>query len=85
VGGFNPPDLLGSVDLSTLSHNDGRLVVLSEPGVYDLFNGSKKHKNKKVLREAFDRVMYALKYENSVGLIDIFSFACIACDACKYP
>jgi hypothetical protein len=50
-------------------------VVLSEPGVYDLLNGSKKHKNKKVLREAFDRVIYALKYENSGGLVDIFSFS----------
>jgi prophage antirepressor-like protein len=75
LGVRNTPDLLGSTDLSTLSYHEGRLVVLSEPGVYDLLNGSKKHKNKKVLREAFDRVMYALKYENSVGLVDIFSFA----------
>jgi prophage antirepressor-like protein len=73
--GLNPPDSLGSTNLSTLSYHEGRLVVLSEPGVYDLLNGSKKHKNKKVLKEAFDRVMYALKYENSVGLVDIFSFA----------
>jgi prophage antirepressor-like protein len=73
--GFNPPDLLGSTNLSTLSYHEGRLVVLSEPGVYDLLKGSKKHKNKKVLKEAFDRVMYALKYENSVGLVDIFSFS----------
>jgi prophage antirepressor-like protein len=42
VGVCNTPDLLGSTNLSTLSHNDGRLVVLSEPGVYDLLNGSKK-------------------------------------------
>jgi hypothetical protein len=75
LGGLNPPDSLGSTNLSTLSYHEGRLVVLSEPGVYDLLNGSKKHKNKKVLKEAFDRVMYALKYENSVGLVDIFSFS----------
>jgi ribosomal protein S7 len=72
---YNVINLLGSVDLSTLSYHDGRLVVLSAPGVYDLLNGSKKHKNKKVLREAFDRVIYTLKYENSGGLVDIFSFA----------
>ena len=45
--GFKTPNLLGSVDLKTLSYHDGRLVVLSEPGVQDLLNGTRKDKIRK--------------------------------------
>jgi len=50
LGCLKHPISLGSIDLKNLSYHDGRLVVLSEPGVYDLLNGTKKDKNKKILR-----------------------------------
>ena len=74
VVGFKTPTLLGSADLKKLSHNDGRLVVLSEPGVQDLLNGSRKYKNKKILRDAINKAIYTIKYKDNAGLIDIFSF-----------
>jgi hypothetical protein len=40
--------LLGSVDLKNLSHNDGRLVVLSEAGVADLLKVQSSIKIKKL-------------------------------------
>jgi hypothetical protein len=66
--------LLGSVDHKNLSYHDGRLVVLSEPGVYDLFNGTRKHKNKQILKNVFGKVIYTIKYQDNAGLMDIFSF-----------
>ena len=74
VGGLKPPTSLGSIDLQNLSHNDGRLVVLSEPGVYDLLNGSRKDKNKKLLKNLIERFIYTIKYENNSGLMDIMTF-----------
>ena len=71
---FKYPNSLGSVDLQNLSYHDGRLVVLSEPGVYDLLNGSRKDKNKKVLKNSIQRFVYATKYENNGGLVDILAF-----------
>jgi hypothetical protein len=68
------PNLLGSFDLKNLSYHDGRVVVLSEPGVMNLLNGSKKDKNKKIILEAINRFIYTIKYENNAGLIDIFTF-----------
>ena len=72
--GFKSPTLLGSVDLKKLSYHDGRLVVLSEPGVQDLLNGSRKYKNKKILRDAINKAIYTIKYKDNAGLVDIFSF-----------
>jgi hypothetical protein len=74
LGGLNPPNSLGPVNLQNISYHDGRLVVLSEPGVHDLLNGSKKDKNKKVLRESIQRFIYAIKFENNAGLMDFSSF-----------
>ena len=74
VGCVKSPILLGSVDLKNLSHNDGRLVVLSEPGVMDLLNGSKLHKNKKVLKDSIESWLWTIKYKNDDGLMDFFSF-----------
>ena len=71
---FKYSNSLGSIDLQNLSYHDGRLVVLSEPGVYDLLNGSRKDKNKKYLRDSIRRFIYATKYENNGGLVDIFAF-----------
>jgi hypothetical protein len=68
------PNSLGSIDHENISHNDGRLVVLSEPGVEDLFSGSKNHKNKEILKNTISKAVYAIKYENNAGLLDIFSF-----------
>jgi hypothetical protein len=67
-------NLLGSFDLKTLSYHDGLVVVLSEPGVMDLLNGSRKYKNKKIILEAIQRFVYTIKYENNAGLMDIFTF-----------
>jgi hypothetical protein len=67
--------LLGSFDLKTLSHNDERVVVLSEPGVINLLNGSKNHKNKKIILESIQRFIYAVKYENNDEYMGIFTFA----------
>ena len=55
VGVVKTPTLLGSVDLKNLAHNDGRLVVLSEAGVANLLNGSKLHKNKKIIKDSIER------------------------------
>ncbi|AHL67628.1 BRO-like protein [Chloriridovirus anopheles1] len=74
VGGLKPPTSLGSFNLSTLKHNDGRAVVLSEPGVEQLLNGTKKDKNKKILRNSINRWLWTTKYESNAGLVDIFSF-----------
>ena len=74
VGVVKTPTLLGSVDLKNLSHNDGRLVVLSEAGVMDLLNGSKLHKNKKIIKDSIERWLWTIKYESDGGLMDIFSF-----------
>jgi prophage antirepressor-like protein len=74
VGCLKPPTSLGSIDHENISHNDGRLVVLSEPGVEDLLNGSKNHKNKEILKNTISKAVYAIKYENNAGLLDIFSF-----------
>ena len=74
LGVFKFPTMLGSVDLQNLSYHDGRLVVLSEPGVYDLLDGSRKDKNKKVLKESIQRFIWTTKYENDAGLMDIFTF-----------
>ena len=74
VGVVKTPTLLDSVDLKNLSHNDGRLVVLSEAGVVDLLNGSKLHKNKKVIKDSIERWLWTIKYESDGGLMDIFSF-----------
>jgi hypothetical protein len=71
---FKQLTLLGSFDLKTLSYHDRRVVVLSEPGVMNLLNGSKKHKNKKIILEAINRFIYTIKYKNNAGLIDIFTF-----------
>jgi len=49
-------------------------VVLSEPGLHQLVNGSRKDKNKKKILEAVNRFIYTTKYENNSGLIDIFTF-----------
>jgi prophage antirepressor-like protein len=74
LGCFKHPNSLGSIDLKNLSYHDGRLVVLSEPGVYDLLNGSRKDKNKKFLKDSIQRFVYSTKYENNDGLVDIFTF-----------
>ena len=74
VGVLKTPTVLGSVDLENLSHNDGRLVVLSEPGVEDLLNGTRKHKNKEILLNEIKRFVYTIKYENNGGLVDFFHF-----------
>ena len=72
--GYKPPTSLGSIDHENVSYHDGRLVVLSEPGVEDLFSGSKNHKNKEILKNTISKAVYAIKYENNAGLLDIFSF-----------
>jgi prophage antirepressor-like protein len=69
-----PVTSLGDFDLKTLSHNDGRVVVLSEPGLYSLLEGSRLHKNKKKIKESVERWLFTIKYENNDGLQDIFSF-----------
>ena len=74
LGCLKPPTSLGGVDLETLSYHDGRLVVLSEPGIMDLLNGSRKDKNKKILRDAINKAICTIKFENNSGLLDIFSF-----------
>jgi hypothetical protein len=74
LGCLKHPTSLGSIDLKNLSYHDGRLVVLSEPGVYDLLNGSRKDKNKKFLKDSIRRFIYTTKYENNGGLVDIFTF-----------
>jgi prophage antirepressor-like protein len=74
VGGQKPATSLGDFDLKTLSHNDGRVVVLSEPGLYSLLEGSRLHKNKKKIKESVERWLFTIKYENNDGLQDIFSF-----------
>jgi hypothetical protein len=71
---FKEPTFLGEFDLKTISHNDGRAVVLSEPGLHQLVNGSRKDKNKKKILEAVNRFIYTTKYENNAGLVDIFTF-----------
>jgi len=70
----NPPIFLGEFGLKTLSYHDGRVVVLSEPGLHQLVNGSRKDKNRKKILEAVNRFIYTTKYENNSGLIDIFTF-----------
>ena len=74
VGVLNTPTFLGPFDHENLSHNDGRLVVLSEPGLMSLLNGSRLHKNKEKILNAVNRWLYTFKYENNAGLMDIFSF-----------
>jgi hypothetical protein len=49
-------------------------VDLSEPGLHQLVNGSRKDKNKKKILEAVNRFIYTTKYENNSGLVDIFTF-----------
>ncbi|AHL67617.1 BRO-like protein [Chloriridovirus anopheles1] len=74
VGCLKHTTPLGSFNLSTLKHNNGRAVVLSEPGVEQLLNGTKKDKNKKILRNSINRWLWTTKYESNAGLVDIFSF-----------
>ena len=74
LGVFKTPNLLGLFDLENLSYHDGRAVVLSEPGLLALVNGSRKDKNKKKILEAVNRWLYTTKYQNNAGLIDIFTF-----------
>jgi hypothetical protein len=49
-------------------------VVLREPGLHQLVNGSKKTKNKKKILEAVNRFIYTMKYEKNTELVDIFTF-----------
>ena len=74
LGVLKTPILLGSIDLKNLSYHDGKLVVLSEPGVEDLLNGTRKHKNKEILLNEIKRFVYTIKYENNGGLVDFFHF-----------
>ena len=74
LGHLKHPTLLGSIDLKNLSYHDGKLVVLSEPGVEDLLNGTRKHKNKEILLNEIKRFVYTIKYENNGGLVDFFHF-----------
>ena len=62
---------LGDFDLENLTYNDGKVMFLSDHGVYDLLKGSENHK---IFKEQFERFMYTLKYENNSGLMNIFSF-----------
>jgi len=74
LGCFKHPNLFGPFDLETLSYHDGRAVVLSEPGLLALVNGSRKNKNKKKILEAVNRWLCTFKYQNNAGLLDIFTF-----------
>jgi len=74
LGVLNTPNLFGPFDLETLSYHDGRAVVLSEPGLLALVNGSRKNKNKKKILEAVNRWLCTTKYQNNAGLLDIFTF-----------
>jgi prophage antirepressor-like protein len=86
VGCLNEPNMLGSFDLEKLSHNDGRAVVLSEPGLHQLLDGTKLHKHRKAIRSAVERWIWATKYESGAGLVDLFAFirgSYLAFDICS--
>ena len=65
---------LGSFDLDNLGYHDGRAVVLSEPGLHQLLNGTRLHKHRKSIESAVQRWIWATKYETGAGLVDLFTF-----------
>ena len=66
------PAFLGSIE--PLTYNEGKAVYISEPGLYSLINGSQAHKNKKEIKDQFERWINDHRYGSGSGLQDIFSF-----------